>query len=191
MNLLTKIFLFGCFFIANQSLFSEDKIKECKILKNLGCGYKKHIENSVWIVPTSTLLAYEHLNNSQIPVSDQTVWIINEFNQGYFFGDSYTSLNGTPSSHREIVGSITPDGNVYIAFYPTSGDVENTDIVNGIGTFKKERGKYFFLMQMNSAENSLTGLSHWSYMIRVQPEDFFYQHLPGVNISVPEFISQF
>ena len=136
-------------------------------------------------------MAYEHLNNQNVPVSDQTVWVINKFKQGYFFGDSYTALNGTPSSQRKIVGSITPNGDVYIAFYPLSDNTQDTDIVNGIGVFEEKKGKYQFVMQMNSAENTLTGLAHWSYMISVKPKDYFYRHLPGIDLSVPEFINQF
>ena len=143
-----------------------------------------------WVI-SHDHLTYEYSNGNHVPVSDQTVWVINQYDQGYFFGDSYTTLNGIPSSHRKILGSITPSGDAYITFYPLSDDTQDTDIINGVGTFEKQKGEYFFLMQMNSAQNSPTGLSHWSYMISVEPEDYFYRHLPGVNISVPEFISQF
>lgn len=188
MNAVFKVFVLGFFLIASNPLFSIDHTKD---LKKGEDKYKRHLENTVWIVPPSTLMAYEYLNGNQVPVSDQTVWVINQFNQGYFFGDSYTALNGTASSHRKIVGSVTPGGNVYIAFYPLSNDTQNTDIVNGIGTFGKQKRKYVFVMQMNSAQNNLTGLSHWSYMYSVKPDDYFYQHLPGLDISVPEFIGQF
>lgn len=191
MNTFFKIFILGFLLIVNKPLFSESKIKECFNLKKSEDKYKKHLQNTVWIVPPATLLSYEYLNGDHIPVPDQTVWVINEVNQDYFFGDSYTALNGSPSSHRKIVGSITPKGDVYIAFYPLSDSTLDTDIINGIGTFKKHKGKYRFLMQMNSAQNSLTGLSHWSYMISVKPKNYFYQHLPGLGISVPEFINQF
>lgn len=191
MNGLFKILILGFLLIANKPLCSEVKIKGCSYLKKSEDKYKKHLENTVWIVPYATLLAYEYLEGIHIPLSDQTVWVINQVNEDYFFGDSYTALNGSPSSHRKIVGSITPKGDVYITFYPLSDDTQDTDIVNGIGTFKKHHGKYRFVMQMNSAQNTLTGLSHWSYMLSVKPKNYFYQHLPGLGISVPEFISQF
>jgi hypothetical protein len=190
MNALLKVLILGFLFLACQPLFSDDIERGCDLQK-ANDKYKKQLNNSVWIVPPSTLLAFEYLNGNHIAVSDQTVWVINEYNQGYFFGDSYTSLNNSLLSQRKIVGSITPCGNVYITFYSLSGNEQNIDVVNGFGTFKKHKGKYSFLMQMNSAQNSLTGLSHWSYMISVKPEDYFYQHLPGVGMSVPQFISQF
>lgn len=180
----------GLFLVAHQPLFSENN-KRSFHTKNGTCKYRQYLKDTVWIVPPSTLLAYEYLNGQHVSVLDQTVWVISNYDQGYFFGDSYTNLNGSPSSQRKLVGSITPRGDVYISFYPLSDNVQDTDIVNGIGKFVKHQGKYIFVMQMNSAQNTLTGLSHWSYMISVKPEDYFYRHLPGVNISVPAFIKQF
>jgi hypothetical protein len=46
-------------------------------------------------------------------------------------------------------------------------------------------------MQMNSGQNGVSGLAHWSYMIPVNPGDVFYNHLPGTNMSVPAFLAQF
>jgi hypothetical protein len=154
--------------------------------------YKKYLTNSVWIVPEKTLLAYEYIEGKTIPVKDQTVWIIDSYDKGYFFGKSYTSLNGINLNQSNFVGSITPEGSVYITFY-IDGDTTNK-FINGIGTFKKEKckdRKYVFTMQMNSATNGTTGLSHWSYMINVNKDDILYHHLPSLNISVPAFISSF
>lgn len=192
MNLFLKVLVSGLFLLSSGSVCSvENNIKECNNLRHTEKHYKKYLENTVWIVPPQTLLSYQYSDGNNIPTSDQTVWIINEYNHGYFFGDSYTALNGVPGSHRKIVGSITPDGEVYITFYPLSENTHEADLVNGIGTFKKHNRKYFFTMQMNSAQNSFTGLSHWSFMLSVKPKDYFYQHLPGIDISVPEFISLF
>lgn len=187
--------------LTQQALFSGEALTRMTGLEEGNCyldgdeiilnKYKKHLENSTWIVPPSTLLAYNYVDGNDIPVSDQTVWIINKFDGGYFFGDSYTSINQVPSSHMRLVGSVTTFGNVYITFFPVTGSLQNTDFVNGVGVFKKIDGKYAFVMQMNSAQNSLYGLSHWSYMISVKKNEYFYQNLPGENMSVPEFISQF
>jgi hypothetical protein len=179
-----------------QTIRSEEPVEKnnksvmdpnVKILKQIG----KFIRNTTWVVPPSTLLAYEYLIGISTPVSDQTVWVINRYNKGYFFGDVYTSINQTPTSQLKLVGSVTPNGDVYITFYPVTGSSQSTDVVKGIGKFGIYDDKPFFIMQMNSAENNLTGLSHWSYMISVKPGDPFYQHLPGENMSVPEFINQF
>ena len=150
--------------------------------------YKKCLENTTWIVPPSTLLAYEYINGTSTAVEDQTVWTITKYEEGYFFGTAYTDVNDAPSSQKNLVGSITPSGDVYITFYPVGS---TGDYVNGIGKFVKKDKKHYFVMQMNSAQNNFTGLTHWSYMISVKPGDPFYRHLPGVGISVPDFISQF
>lgn len=185
MNSLLKVLIFGCLLIS-PALYSRQKDPE-----DIEEIYKKYLENTTWIVPPSTLLAYQFSSGIHIPLSDQTVWVINEFNNGYFFGNSYTELDGATLSQRRFVGSVTPKGAVYISFYPVSGSSTSTDIVEGIGTFTRQGGGYIFTMQMNSGQNDTSGLSHWSYMISVKPEDYFYQHLPGVNLSVPEFIDQF
>lgn len=199
---MSKLFrnMFLCWLFLNFQLLvsqefqktASDEHKYCvksdvKILDK----YKKYIENSTWVVPPNTLLAYTYANGNMIPVSDQTVWVIDKFDGGYFFGNTYVSIDGAPSNQMKLVGSITPFGDVYITFYPVDGNLTNTDVVNGIGKFKKFKGRYYFVMQMNSAQNNLFGLSHWSYMLSVTEKDFFYRHLPGQNMSVPEFIAQF
>jgi len=153
--------------------------------------YKELIENTTYIVPPETLLAIFFNDGTRLPVVDQTVWTINNFTFGYFFGEAYTYLNGNPSSHTKLVGSITTLGDVFITFYPLSGSTNST-IVNGVGRFEKQNdGKYYFLMQMNSAASATSGLSHWSYMISVKPGDFFYEHLPGTGGSVTDFLAKF
>lgn len=190
MNTLLKVMIVGFFLMLSQPLCSDNK-GEGYGFKSAENKYERHLKNTVWVVPPSTLLAYKYSSSSQVPVSDQTVWVINEVNQGYFFGDSYTTLNSNPSSHKRIVGSITPQGAVNISFSPTDNVQDSDDIIEGVGRFEKRKGQYVFIMQMNSDPSNLTGLSHWSYMISVKPKNYFYQHLPGVDISVPEFISLF
>lgn len=160
--------------------------------KSICDPYRKFLENSIYIVPPNTLLAYQYLNGQNIKLTDQTVWIINKYDKGYFFGKAYVSLNSTATSELNISGTIAFNGEVYITFFPENESSKDTDIVKGIGKiYLTSDNQAFFIMQMNSAQNSLSGLSHWSYMIPVTPNDFFYQHLPSLNISVPNFISQF
>ncbi len=95
-------------------------------------------------------------------VADQTVWTIGSYNGGFFTGTAYTGIDGDPASSRSMLGTITNSGDVYITFYST-GTITDNDLVNGIGTFRKEQGTYRFIMQMNSGTVT-SGLSHWSYM---------------------------
>lgn len=152
--------------------------------------YQYCFKNSTWIVPPQTLLAYTYDNASFAPVIDQTVWVISKYNQGYFFGQSYTAIDIDTLSQRYLIGSVTSEGKIYITFY--SGTSNSTDLVTGIGTLNvKSSGQCSFLMQMNSGQNGVSGLAHWSYMIPVKPGDFFYNNLPGTKMSVPQFLAQF
>lgn len=181
-----KLLLLGFIFFSSSSLTARQKIPE-----NIQEIYNRQLTNSTWIVPPSTLLAYQFNNGTNTAVSDQTVWIVTSYDKGYFFGTAYAEIGGSTLSERNFVGSVTPDGAVYMTFYPVSGAPESTDIITGLGTFTKQEGSYVFTMQMNSPLGNSAGLSHWSYMISVKPDDYFYQHLPGLDISVPDFISQF
>lgn len=148
---------------------------------------KKLLTNSIWIVPRETLLAYQTINDILKPVNDQTIWIIDSYKDGYVFGTSYTTIDKNPTSKTKIIGSITPNGNVEFAF-------QSNSITNGSGKFKKINHEWQFIMQMNNINTisqGTIGLSHWSYMRRITSHDHEYYHLPGINISVPEFIALF
>lgn len=152
--------------------------------------YQYCFKNSTWIVPPQTLLAYFYDSAEFSSITDQTVWVISSYNQGYFFGQSYAALNNSILSQRYLAGSVTSEGKVYITFY--SGTASSTDLINGIGSLSmKSSGQCYFTMQMNSGQNSVSGVTHWSYMIPVNPGDVFYNNLPGTNMSVPQFLAQF
>jgi hypothetical protein len=152
-------------------------------------SYKKIFKNSTWIVPAKTLLAYQTIGNTSVPVSDQTVWKITEYKKGYIFGTSYATINQTPAAKMSLVGSIDSENNVLITFYSDSSSIA------GFGELKHHKDKYWFVMQMNSLSTINSArliVSHWSYMISVKPSDSNYQKLPGFDdTSVPEFIELF
>lgn len=178
-KILISIILFNLFSTAAYASNSADPYQYC-------------FNNSTWIVPSQTLLAYEYANEVLTPVSDQTVWVISTYNQGYFCGQSYTGINNNSTlSQKYLIGTVTPDGKVNITFY--SGTSTSTDLISGEGTLTaKSSGQCSFTMQMNSGQNGVNGLVHWSYMIPVKPGDPLYNDLPGTNhMSVPEFLSQF
>lgn len=155
-------------------------------------NFTQLIKDSVWIVPPSTLLAYEYSPTSYTAVTDQTVWIIDDYDNGYFFGNAYTAIissGSTSYSQKKMLGTVTSGGVVYITFIPT-GSVSATDLVTGLGTFVKLQGSYQFVMQMN-AGSTAAGLSHWSYMISINENSPYYDNLPGVNQSLPDFLSNF
>lgn len=150
------------------------------------------IRDTTWIVPPSTLLAYEYSPSSYTAVTDQTVWVVDSYDNGYFFGMAYTAVidsGSTTYTQKRMIGTVTDGGEVYITFIP-SGAVSTTDLVNGVGTFVKLQGSYQFVMQMN-AGSATDGLSHWSYMISINQDSPYYYNLPGVNQSLPDFLSNF
>jgi hypothetical protein len=139
----------------------------------------KILNDSVWIVPKETLLAYSVNEDVVVPVKDQTIWVINSCKDNYVFGTSYLTINNVFISKNKIIGSITPCGDVLFTFY------SNTETTTGYGKFLKTNGKYQFLMQMNTINNSM-GLSHWSYMIKINKCDPEYKNIPGTNFGVDE-----
>ena len=155
-------------------------------------NFENLINNTIWIVPPSTLQAYEYSPSSYTAVTDQTVWIIDDYAGGYFFGNAYTAVidsGSTTYTQKKILGTVTSGGAVYITFIP-SGPISTTDLVNGIGTFVHLQGSYQFVMQMN-AGSTTNGLSHWSYMISINQNSPYYYNLPGVGQSLPDFLSNF
>lgn len=152
--------------------------------------YQYCFRNTTWIVPPETLLAYLYDNATLTRAVDQTVWVIDKYDQGYFSGQSYSEIDGSILSQKYMIGSVTSDGKVLITFY--SGTSASTDLISGIGTLSvKSSGQCNFLMQMNSGTNGVSGLTHWSYMIPVNPGDPFYNHLPGTQLNVPDYLAQF
>ncbi len=152
--------------------------------------YQYCFTNSTWIVPPQTLLAYLYSNATSTPVSDQTVWVISSYNQGYFTGQSYSEIDNSILSQKYMIGTVTSEGRVLITFY--SGTSTSTDLISGMGNLTvKSSGQCSFTMQMNSGQNGVSGLVHWSYMIPVKPGDYFYNNLPGTNMSVPQYLAQF
>src|SRR6185437_315904 len=83
--------------------------------ENLHDAYKYLIENTTWIVPPSTLLAYQYVSGTAVAVTDQTVWTIGSYEGGFFTGTAYTGINGTATlpPAKQMLGTITNSGDVY------------------------------------------------------------------------------
>lgn len=177
-------------YAVENSAVSHSTLSSTAIKSRSADPYQYCFRSSTWIVPPQTLLAYLYNNGTVAPVSDQTVWVISNYNQGYFSGQSYTAIGTSILSQRYLIGSVTSEGKVYITFY--SGTSTSTDLVTGIGVLNvKSSGQCSFIMQMNSGQNGVSGLTHWSYMIPVKPGDALYNNLPGTQMSVPQFLAQF
>jgi hypothetical protein len=156
-------------------------------------NFQSLIQNTTWVVPTSTILAYRYSISGFTPVTDQTVWIIDTYDSGFFFGNAYTAIVNPPNpinyTQKKMLGTITDTGTVYITFIP-SGGISFSDLVTGLGTFSKLQGNYTFIMQMNSGTTAV-GLSHWSYMVNISENSSYFDNLPGVNQSLTDFLTNF
>ena len=128
----------------------------------------------IYIVPKKNLLAYLSINGTTKPIEDQTVWIVDKIENGYIFGTSYTTLDGIPTTKADFIGSITSNNNVMINFNGTYGQ----------GTYDKCNNQ-FVMQTVNST------LYHWACMTYIDKESKYFKKLPGVKISIPEFIKLF
>ncbi len=146
------------------------------------------LEGTTWYVPTSGLPAYVYtpLTNTLISGPDQTVYTITGYRNGYFWGRTATSFNNEPATCKSLVGSVTPEGKVYLTFtnWPyTLGDIWTI----GIGNMVKKNREWTMVNQMSTG-GTVAQVGHWAYMLRTRQGQSSWNSLPGVNMSVPNFM---
>lgn len=140
-----------------------------------------------WYCPAPNLPAPIAINGPAGPttrwVQDQTVWHITSAGLGYFFGTAATNL-GSLWSYSSIIGSVTPEGSVLIAFQPETALVQSADglgvsaLTIGSGELLTLAGEPAFLMQMASGNGAVT-IAHWAYMLGAAQGDAAWNDLPG------------
>jgi hypothetical protein len=148
------------------------------------------LAGTYWYVPTDNLLAYLFRPGSQqmTPVSDQTVFYISDSSNGYFWGNVTVQLGDQERSCYFLTGSVSPLGGVLLTFTPATDVTSQTTLTHGTGVMTIKDGKVAMLNQMASGPATLQ-VSHWAYMLQTVEGDAAWMSLPGVNVSVPEFIS--
>lgn len=158
------------------------------------------LDDTWWYVPSEYLKAYEYINGLVVPVLDQTVWHLrtSRSNDGYISGTSVASLfpADPPAGFQfsfacnRMLGSITPSRSVYISFIPAD-NANGTAVTTGLGTFGKFKGAggWAFEMQMGSGSPQLLA-AHWAYMLECKRGQPCWDSLPGVGMSVPDFMAQ-
>ncbi|MCC6712034.1 MAG: hypothetical protein IT344_01605 [Candidatus Dadabacteria bacterium] len=123
------------------------------------------------------------------PVSDQTVWHIESYADGYFFGAVVAQFSITPPACQYLIGSVTPDGNVFISFNSLQASSEDAvTLTTGTGKMALKDGEWTFLMQMASGSSSVQ-ITHWAYMLECTPDEECWDNLPGVQRGVEEFLA--
>ena len=156
------------------------------------------LENTYWYVLPENLsaLQFDSDENTLTWLIDQTVWQITGYRNGYFWGISSTLIEqhkGQMPEHGQgskpvlfsMLGSITPEGKVYLTFIPVTASSRQSAVI-GVGCTIEHHDGVSFEMQMSSGGDKRT--AHWAYMTRVRPDDPAWEGLPGVGISVPSML---
>lgn len=146
------------------------------------------LKGTTWYVPTTGLLAYMYDpgSNQLMPVSDQTVYTITGYRNGYFWGRTSERLGSNEIACKSLVGSVTPEGKIYLTFtdYPYGANGETTI---GLGQMTRKAGQWTMANQMSTGSSPQVG--HWAYMVPALPGSAAWSSLPGVNMSVPDFMA--
>lgn len=145
-------------------------------------------KGTYWIVPPNGIYSTYQIarDNSFVVTRGQTVFSITDYFNGYFTGAVVVKITETQvTSCQFVLGQATPEGQVFMTMFNA-----NTGAVNNypIGTMVLEGGQWTMVNEMTSPAQGGT-LSHWAYMIQSKPGDGFYEHLPFVNESIPDFLS--
>jgi hypothetical protein len=121
------------------------------------------LANAYWYVPPPNLPAvvYNSTTGSRRIVSDQTVFHIKNYFDGYFWGDTVTQLGPTPAVSSTLLGSVTPQGKVLLTFTQTSGS-SSPSITSGFGTMRRRFGKWTMENQMFTSPSATIQIGHWA-----------------------------
>lgn len=76
------------------------------------------LAGTFWYVPTKNLPAYSYspITNTVTKVSDQTMFHITHYANGYFSDNVVGQLGSNRPDCLSLVGSVTPGGKVYLTF---------------------------------------------------------------------------
>jgi hypothetical protein len=101
------------------------------------------LADTYWYVPTSNLAAllFDSTAGTLRPVSDQTVFQITGYRDGYFWGNAVTQLGSSSPSGSSMVGSVTPQGRVLLTFTQTSSRSGPT-VTEGFGMMQRKAGRW-------------------------------------------------
>ena len=146
------------------------------------------LEGTTWYVPTSGLPAYVYTpgNNTLVAGPDQTVYTITGYRNGFFWGRTATKFDTAEISCKSLVGSVTPEGKVYLTFTNWPWEIGDEPTI-GIGSMVLKNLQWTMVNQMSTGASAMQ-IGHWAYMLRTRPGQSSWNALPGVNMSVPDFM---
>lgn len=154
------------------------------------------LAGTYWYVPPESLPAMRLDTGELAWMEDQTVWHLTGCQEGYLWGVCATLLwpagqeplasgPGSQPAAFTVLGSITPEGRVYLAFIPQSSLSSGAPTI-GVGRMVPHGGAWSFEMQMSSGSGST--VAHWAYMMPVASGDPAWDSLPGCGVSVPAML---
>ncbi|WP_145998754.1 hypothetical protein [Methyloterricola oryzae] len=148
------------------------------------------LAGTFWYVPAKNLSAYTYspITNTLRFLSDQTVFHITGYSEGYFYGSVVAQIDSNTPSCQSVIGSVTPDGKVYLTFNILPYSAENSPTI-GLGTMVQKLKRWTMINQMSTGPNALQ-VGHWAYMVQTNPRQPSWNSLPGIGVSVPQFLSQ-
>jgi hypothetical protein len=147
------------------------------------------LAGTYWYVPPANLPAilYSPSDQTILPQADQTVFQITGYRNGYFWGVVVTQLGSMEPTTSSMIGSITPQGSVLLNFTQADGS-SGPAITQGIGRMRVKYGGWTMENQMFTSPSDQLQVGHWAYMVRTRPGLPSWESLPGVGVSVPEFL---
>lgn len=149
------------------------------------------LAGTTWVVPPNNVRGYMLAGGNPpnsppnlIELNDQTVYTIEGYKNGYFWGTFVLALqrsNGGPVIYEcsSMLSPISPDGDLLIGSTMANG-VQNM----GVGNMVKVKG------QWTMKNLKVGGYTHWAYMVQSKPTDASYNDLPFVHLSVPEMLAK-
>jgi hypothetical protein len=158
------------------------------------------LQGTIWYVPEQNLPAIEFdpSSGTHTVISDQTVYTIDRYVGGYFWGRTAVQLGGTDEivTRRPVclslVGSVTPEGAVSLSFTRASSSQRSRtgfgQATLGIGQMRMHDGGWSMENQMSTGTHQQ--VTHWAYMVQCHPEDPCMRRLPGLDISLPQLIQE-
>ncbi len=172
--------------VANHPAHHEARINAAPTVKRWSW-----LADTYWYVPTSNLPAvlFNSSTGKLAPVSDQTVFHITGYRDGYFWGTTVTQLGSSSASCSSMVGSVTPQGKVLLTFTSTSSS-SSPSITEGSGVMQRKFGKWTMENQMFTSPGQTLQIGHWAYMVQTHPGLPSWNALPSSGVSVPEFLGQ-
>jgi hypothetical protein len=173
------------------------------VLACLACGYSgdaqgskgsnwTFLADSYWYVPPANLeaiLSSTSNGGTFIPITDQTVFYIQNYQAGYFWGRVSTLLTiadqtSGPNCYQ-LVGSVTPQGSVNLSFTPTgSSGIPTT----GRGTMRFIGHQWTMENQMSTSASEGT-VTHWAYMLQCRSDQPCTENLPGTSLTIAEMLA--